>query len=70
MVADWLYAVEVANLDGRPLPPATLERRLLAVVQDAKSRLAAGEHAVPVSVLTTDERDQWAKVRFCAVCVK
>lgn len=70
MVADWLYAVEVANLDGRPLPPATLERRLLAVVQDAQSRLAAGEHAVPVSVLTTDERDQWAKVRFCAVCVK
>ncbi|KAI0787668.1 acyltransferase ChoActase/COT/CPT [Fomes fomentarius] len=65
MVADWTYAVEVIGSDGTPLTPPVIEQRLRAVVNDAQRRLANGEHAVPISVLTTDERDNWAKAR-CA----
>ncbi|KAI8980182.1 acyltransferase ChoActase/COT/CPT [Trametes punicea] len=60
MVADWMYAIDVVALDGRPLAPGIIERRLRSVVSDAQARRARGERAVPVSVLTTDERDRWA----------
>ena len=62
MLADWMYAVEVVGADGVPLNAPIIERRLRAVVRDARKRLADGERAVPVGVLTTDERDHWADV--------
>ena len=62
MASNWTYAVEVIDANGGIASPALLEQRLLAVVEDVQSRLARGERAVPVGVLTTDDRDQWAKV--------
>ena len=58
-----MYAVDVINADGQAASPAIIEKRLRAVVEDVMSRRAAGQSAVPVGVLTTDDRDQWAKVR-------
>ncbi|KAI0359864.1 acyltransferase ChoActase/COT/CPT [Trametes cingulata] len=60
MLNDWMYAVEVVAPDGSPLPAALIEKRLRAVVADVEGRKRKGERAVPVSVLTTDERDRWA----------
>ena len=57
MASNWTYAVEVIDANGGIASPALLEQRLLAVVEDVRSRLARGERAVPVGVLTTDDRD-------------
>jgi hypothetical protein len=46
------------------ISPAELERRLRCVARDAALRLASGEKAVPVGVLTSDQRDRWAQVRI------
>ena len=62
MLHDWFYAVEVLDMDMRILEPAEIEQRLLSVVADADSRLARGEVAPAVGVLTTDDRDRWAEV--------
>ncbi|KAI0749339.1 acyltransferase ChoActase/COT/CPT [Daedaleopsis nitida] len=61
IAADWLYAVDVLDGHGEPLSPASIERKLCAIVRDVESRLAKGESATPVSVLTTDNRDRWAE---------
>ena len=63
MVRDWMYAIEVIDRDGRPLSPAALETSIVNVVKDVGRRAADGEQVVPVSVLSADHRDQWAKVR-------
>ena len=39
-----------------------LEKRLRDVILDAERRWAAGERAVPVGTLTSDDRDTWTKV--------
>jgi hypothetical protein len=44
------------------VPPAELERRLRCVARDAAKRLASGEKAIPVGVLSSDGRDRWAEV--------
>lgn len=62
MASDWMYAVDVVALDGSPLPPDVIENSLRAIVNDVRGRIAKGEHVVPVSVLTTDDRDRWAAV--------
>lgn len=85
MVHDWCYTVQcyhplpstsispqtAASSQVHPtrISPHELERRLRAIVQDAASRLRAGETAVPVGVLTADERDAWAQVCLLAVFV-
>ncbi|KII85049.1 hypothetical protein PLICRDRAFT_45160 [Plicaturopsis crispa FD-325 SS-3] len=61
MVHDWCYAVEVYDSHDRYVPAESIEKRLQEVVLDAQARLANGDTAVPVSVLSADERDQWAK---------
>lgn len=58
MASDWMYAVDVVALDGSPLPPDVIENSLRAIVNDVRVRIAKGERAVPVSVLTTDDRDR------------
>ncbi|EMD31314.1 hypothetical protein CERSUDRAFT_163178 [Gelatoporia subvermispora B] len=60
-VHDWLYAVEVLDQELQPLKAGEIGRRLNAVVDDAEKRLARGEKAVPVGVLTADDRDHWTK---------
>ncbi|KIP05852.1 hypothetical protein PHLGIDRAFT_24881 [Phlebiopsis gigantea 11061_1 CR5-6] len=60
-VHDWMYAVEVLNEDLTPISAGELERALLQVVFDVSRRLDAEERAVPISVLTADERDRWTE---------
>lgn len=62
-IHDWLYTVEVIDANDELLPVQALENRVRSIVSDVDRRLTAGEVAVPVSVLTTDERDRWADVR-------
>ena len=61
-VRDWFYAIEVLDEQGQAIEPKRLEARILDVVNDAGKRLQAGEEAVPVSVLSADNRDVWAEV--------
>ena len=67
MTADWMYAVEAVGPDGSPVEPAILEHRLRGIVHDAQTRFEKGERAVPVAVLTTDDRDRWADVSELAL---
>ncbi|EIN09804.1 acyltransferase ChoActase/COT/CPT [Punctularia strigosozonata HHB-11173 SS5] len=60
-IRNFCYAVEVTLPDGTPVPFGELERRLRRVVRDARQRWRRGERAVPVSVLSSDNRDTWAK---------
>ncbi|KAG8904529.1 hypothetical protein FRB99_001612 [Tulasnella sp. 403] len=60
---DWAYAVEVYDRDGVRIGVGEVERRLWEVVRDVQQRESKGERAVPVGILTADERDTWAKNR-------
>jgi hypothetical protein len=74
MVYDWFYVIDVyhsaptstAPDHSNPMPlvddAGVLEERLRAVVVDARGRRQRGERAVPVGVLSADNRDVWAKV--------
>ncbi|KAF9525641.1 acyltransferase ChoActase/COT/CPT [Crepidotus variabilis] len=69
MIHDWCYSVVVyappspndASSSPTLLPPGEIEARFRAVVLDVESRLAKGEKALPVGVLSADDRDNWAK---------
>ncbi|KAF9485148.1 acyltransferase ChoActase/COT/CPT [Pholiota conissans] len=68
MIHDWCYSVVVyrspTSTDPHAplelLSPGEIETRLRAVVLDVEARLANGEKALPVGVLSADERDRWA----------
>jgi hypothetical protein len=72
IVYNWFYAVDAYEppslCDGmrqykdRRVHAIHIEERLRAIVRDAEARLANGEKAVPVGVLSADQRDIWAKV--------
>lgn len=61
-VQNFIYSVEVIEKDGTPTAPAVIERRLAEVVKDVRERVARGEKAPQVGILSADERDLWAKV--------
>lgn len=63
MAHDWMYAVDVYD-DNTQKNVGFLEinRRIQEIAVDARGRLAAGEKAAPVGLLTSDERDAWAAV--------
>ncbi|KAI0951280.1 hypothetical protein AcW1_008362 [Taiwanofungus camphoratus] len=61
LLHDWFYVVEVLDEDLKPHPPGDIERRIRAAVLDVEARLDRGEKAVPVGVLSADERDRWAQ---------
>lgn len=80
-VHNWFYTVTVfeaaSNLTEsahRLLSAQELERRLSDVVSDAARRYSSGERAVPIGVLSSDERDKWAEVctiletRYTVIC--
>ncbi|KAG2018014.1 carnitine acetyl transferase [Coprinopsis cinerea AmutBmut pab1-1] len=65
MVHDWCYAVPVYHPpvgDEYPvlMTPREIEAKLRSVVLDVEERLAKGEKAVPIGVLSADDRDKWA----------
>lgn len=61
VVHDWFYTVDVLDNDLKVIPVQELERRILGIVLDVSERLNAGSSAVPISVLSADERDKWAE---------
>lgn len=61
MLHDFVYTVRVCEDDRTPLPVQTIEDRIRAVVLDVIKRIESGESAVPVGVLTSDDRDRWAE---------
>ena len=63
LIHDFLYTVEVYDESGKPHVPAIIEQRLWSCIRDVENRLASGEQAKPVGILTTDDRDRWAEVR-------
>ncbi|TDL25783.1 acyltransferase ChoActase/COT/CPT [Rickenella mellea] len=63
LIHDWCYAVEIYDKDGKIISYAETERRIRDAVLDASRRIAGGEEAVPVGVLTSDHRDTWASNR-------
>lgn len=66
MIRDWFYTIDAYHPDGIPLSPNEMEKRIRRVVRDVETRMRAGEAAVPVGKLSSDERDHWAKVRSCS----
>lgn len=64
LIHDFFYVVEVYDESCKAHSPGVIERRLWSCVRDVKRRLASGERAKPIGILTTDDRDRWAEVRF------
>ncbi|GBE88380.1 hypothetical protein SCP_1301950 [Sparassis crispa] len=58
---DWFYVLEVLDESFQPIRPGEIESKLRAIVADVEDRLARGERAVPVGVLSADDRDIWAE---------
>lgn len=69
MLHDFVYMVRVCKDDRTPLPVQTIEDRIRAVVLDVIRRVDAGESAVPVGVLSSDDRDCWAEVSVLVQCI-
>ena len=68
MVHDWCYSVvvydpPVGNSPQKLSLPREIESRIRAVVLDVETRLQNGEKAVPIGVLSADDRDRWSKVK-------
>ena len=64
LIHDFFYVVEVYDETCKPHSPGLIERRLWSCVRDVDRRLASGERAKPIGILSTDHRDRWAEVRF------
>ena len=63
LLHDWIYSMDVYDGSTRNIGHREIEKRLRSIVLDVKDRVSTGEKAVPVSVLTSDDRDIWTKVR-------
>jgi len=64
LIHDFFYVVEVYDECQKSHSPGVIERRLWSCVRDVERRLASGERAKPIGILSTDDRDQWAEVRL------
>jgi hypothetical protein len=62
MLHDWCYAMDVLDRADMPIPVAEIEARMWNAIRDANGRRQRGEEPVPVGVLTTHDRNTWAKV--------
>ncbi|KAG6853982.1 hypothetical protein C0991_011845 [Blastosporella zonata] len=64
-VHNWFYAIDVYNQPNSPtdipqlMSPREIATRIRAVVLDVEQRLTNGERALPVGVLSADNRDIW-----------
>ncbi|GLB40321.1 putative choline/Carnitine o-acyltransferase [Lyophyllum shimeji] len=63
---NWFYAIPVYHPPNSPndipklMEPREIESQIRAVVLDVEQRLANGDTATPVGVLSADDRDRWA----------
>lgn len=64
LIHDFFYVVEAYDESRKPHPPGIIEGRLWSCVRDIERRLASGERAKPIGILSTDDRDRWAEVSF------
>jgi carnitine O-acetyltransferase len=67
MIHDWCYSVvvydpPVGDSPSKLSSPGEIEARIRAVVLDVETRLQNGEKAVPIGILSADDRDRWSKV--------
>ena len=74
MVHGWCYSVVVydPSIGDSPQKLSSLgeiETRIRAVVLDVETRLQNGEKAVPIGVLSADDRDHWANVSSSSLSV-
>lgn len=67
MIRDWFYAIDAYHPNGTLISPNDMEKRIRSAVWDVGRRMRAGEAAVPVGILSSDERDRWAKVHYLFV---
>lgn len=61
-IHDLLYNVEVLDEQLRLLSANEIRSRVMSVIHDVAGRQDKGENAVPVCVLSADERDRWTEV--------
>ncbi|THH13050.1 hypothetical protein EW146_g7127 [Bondarzewia mesenterica] len=61
MVHDWFYAIDVYNTDRTLVTANQIEKRLRKVVEDVDRRTQHGQRAVPVGLLSADDRDRWSE---------
>jgi hypothetical protein len=68
MLHNWFYTITVyhppESSSSRPrlLEPCEIASQLRAIMFDAEQRLADGERAVPIGILSADDRDRWSEV--------
>lgn len=62
MLRDWCYAIEVLDNTDNPVSVSQIESRMWKAINDANLREQRNEKAVPVGVLTAQDRNSWAKV--------
>lgn len=62
MLRDWTYTMEVYDSRNTRRSPQAIESSLKHIAMDVQTRLEYGEKAMHVGLLTTDDRDKWAKV--------
>lgn len=70
-IHNFFYSFTVYHNSGDPssskkrlLKVLNISQQLHAIVRDVKQRLQSGEKAVPVGVLSADDRNKWADVRL------
>ena len=64
LIHDWIYAMDIHHTDGKAIDHIKIEQCLRDIATDAAARLASGNVAPAVNVLSADERGIWAKARF------
>lgn len=62
LIRDWFYLLEILDDRMEPIEPKTIEARLRKVAYDVALRMKYGGPAVPLAVLSADNRDRWAEV--------
>ncbi|KAH7930218.1 carnitine acetyltransferase [Leucogyrophana mollusca] len=60
MIFNFCYTIDVCDSHNKRLPVDIIEQRFKSAVSDAQCRVRSGETAVPIGVLTADDRDKWA----------
>ncbi|KZV97484.1 acyltransferase ChoActase/COT/CPT [Exidia glandulosa HHB12029] len=65
LVSDWTYAVEVYTPTGEIVPLRHIYEQLHSVALDVYNRRSRGDIPPRIAILTSDDRDSWAKVRNC-----